>query len=537
MLGSCHAASSSDELGNIRRAAAGGGQQVEEDFSKCRGYTLDGCEIDEGSVLAKFDGVSVENCQWLCNMTYVENCKFFLHEQESDTCQLISKSLQHYIDSCKVIGGPPTPPINTCWSSDPCKDYLPTMCDFSGNVLLTLPHVTDVERCQESCRDLSCRYFIFQKPHHTCTLYQSIKNTCGKISIPPSPEVAKCLSPSPTTTTTSTMPTSTTITTTTPTPATTTTSTSTNTETTTTPSEMSLKLLVIGGYEDLRYSTNVEKINPLTSDSSCSSVPDYPYGPSIARPSTAQNIGNQFIVTCGDGNGCYSYDEHSHAKFWLEYEGNTGISIYESVLIGDDEMWVLGSDKKTKIISTKTKGAIRGGPDLPLSADCVAKINATHVFIRDHNAKAYIVNVSEEPFEFTRLPDMKKRRVGPGCGFIMMKNKIESGISSDGEPAVIVAGGWDYSHGSTMMSSEIFLIEKNQWVEGPTLPREFQYGGSVNPNDRTFILAGGEDSNGKSYSDIFQLDVETMQFVTLPGKLKKPRYNFAMTWMMDDEQC
>jgi len=288
---------------------------------------------------------------------------------------------------------------------------------------------------------------------------------------------------------------------------------------------------------DRVYSSKAEKINPLTSDSSCSSVPDYPYGPSIARPSTAQNIGNQFIVTCGDGNGCYSYDEHSHAKFWLEYEGNTGISIYESVLIGDDEMWVLGSDKKTKIISTKTKGAIRGGPDLPLSADCVAKINATHVFIRDHNAKAYIVNVSEEPFEFTRLPDMKKRRVGPGCGFIMMKNKIESGISSDGEPAVIVAGGWDYSHGSTMMSSEIFLIEKNQWVEGPTLPREFQYGGSVNPNDRTFILAGGEDSNGKSYSDIFQLDVETMQFVTLPGKLKKPRYNFAMTWMMDDEQC
>jgi len=309
----------------------------------------------------------------------------------------------------------------------------------------------------------------------------------------------------------------------------------------------SLKLLAFGGIVDGTGSTQrtVDKIDPTKANTECQSVGDIP-----ERLVTTQNFGNQLIVSCGT-KSCYSYDASTNG--WKEYATLAERrENYASVLVNDHEMWILGgfnSDQikeleTTEIVSAKTNRA-RRGPDLPekMSYHCAVKVNATHVFIGNSDERrAYMVNVSEEPFEFTRLPDMQQSRYGTGCGFIKMKNGEESGMSSEGngEPAIIVAGGV----GSPSTSSEIFLVEKNQWVEGPALPRMFQEGGSVNPDDQTFILAGGLSDHSKpwkpqppNFSDVFQLDVESMKFVPMPAKLKRPRAYFTMTWMMDQDQC
>jgi len=301
----------------------------------------------------------------------------------------------------------------------------------------------------------------------------------------------------------------------------------------TTSSTKGLKLLVISGAENGGWTESVELADPTGNDSSCPFVPDYPM---LMSYGTAQNIGNQFIVSCGE-NPCYLFDMST--KEWKEYaqlaEENRGGAA--SVLINDHEMWITGGYdgaralETTEIIDTNAQ-SVRRGPDLPepMLWHCAIKINSTHVFTAN-GYKAYLVNVSEEPFEFTRLPDMEEERPGAGCGFVWAQNDMSrEGI---GEPVVVVAGGI-----RSPSTSEVFHVEKNQWVEGPALPRGFKAGGSVNPNDRLFILAGGKDQDNYRRSDVFQLDAETMQFVTLPGTLKNPRSSFAMTWvMMDDNQC
>jgi len=535
LFSSCHAASSK-VFGEVYPGkVADGGRQVQEDPIGCSGFTLGHCEVPEGSVLASVTGIDATECQMLCNMTYRYDCNFFLHNQDSQTCQLISEPLPHYIDSCSVIGGPPSPLIGTCLtSSDPCKEYLQTMCDYGGRVLMTLPQVASVERCQETCHNLQCKLFQFNRPNATCTLYQSVTKSCHGMAMPPTPDLSMCISP-PSTTTLSTT-TVTTPKTTTHSPSTTTVSTSTTPQ----PSSKSFKLLAISGYDDKGQSTSVEYIGPSKNSHLYCVVPDYPVPMDVG---TAQNFGNNFIVSCGDcdrkNRQCYSYNA---TEGWKEYAQLAEYRQYTaSVLINDHEMWVLGGYntfeqlKTTEIISTKTKSA-RKGPDLPVTMyrHCAVKVNATHVFIGDGDMKfAYMVNVSQQPFEFTSLPGMKYLRNDAGCGFIMMKNGVEGGVASEvnEEPAVIVAGG-----SPSPSTSEIFLLEKNQWMEGPALPRGFKYGGSVNPDEQTLIFAGGEDEHGNRRSDIFKLDVVTMKFVSLPGKLK-PRSKFAMTWMMDDEQC
>jgi len=332
--------------------------------------------------------------------------------------------------------------------------------------------------------------------------------------------------------------------------------------TTTTTAAKTLKLLVMGGEDqywmERGFLRSVEKIDPMKEVSSCLPVPRYP----LKYGSTAQNFGDNFIVSCGSydgvspGNICFSYTRAQGWREYVEFDEDMDFYFVESVLINDFEMWIFGGQRNevgSWIINTKNRsekgGIARRGPDLPGPGDerwvdhCVVKINQTHVFISNGFDTMYMVNVSEEPFEFTRLSEAQYPRTthyrihgGGGCGFVRMKNEKRFGY--DGAPAIIMAGGSpferdiDYIH----RNSTIFLIERNQWVDGPKLPHKFYIGKSVNPDDQTFILAGGYD--GSEYlSDIIQLDLDAMEFVTLPGKFKEPRAYFAMTWMMDEDEC
>jgi len=312
----------------------------------------------------------------------------------------------------------------------------------------------------------------------------------------------------------------------------------------------SLKLLFISGFHAYPgyglITKTVTKIDPYTANSSCEHVADYPQP---VDGGVAENIGNQLVISCGSNGGdmnfkkktCYSLNLNVPHQEWEEY---TQISEWKnrmtSVQLSNEDVWVLGGmqgdDKlqSTDIINTITRRS-RRGPDLPEAMDypCAVKIDAQFVYIGASNEDEYghptgktsfIVDVLKEPFEFKRIPDMIDTRPKAGCGFIKMEN---------GEPAVIVAGG-----DGSGQTSEMFLIEKNQWVKGPRLPCTIIGASTVNPDDKTFLLNGGAMCD--IYNDpgsIFQLDLVTMQFVTLPGKLTFSRFASAMTWVMDDEQC
>merc|ERR1712083_413525 len=114
-----------------------------------------------------------------------------------------------------------------------------------------------------------------------------------------------------------------------------------------------------------------------------------------------------------------------------------------------------------------------------------------------------------------------------GCGFIKVNGT---------EPGVIVAGG-RYRPDGALQTSEIFLIGQDMWISGPALPRGFDNGGYMNPDDQTFILVAGQDGIISHTKDILRLNVTDMNFETLPGHLQETRERFALGWMIDDDPC
>jgi len=294
-----------------------------------------------------------------------------------------------------------------------------------------------------------------------------------------------------------------------------------------------VSLLVISGFEPAfgDWTRSVQIVDPRKEgDSSSRYVQDYPL---ITASGTAQNFGNGLIVSCGDHDPvCYQYTPQGWRNFAALSVARRWVT---SVLIGEvgsEEMWVLGGNNyehnllSTEIINPKTR-RVRPGPNLPakMQDHCAAKINQTHVFISHGNyAKAYIVDVSRpDNFQFHRLPDPIEWRFGGECALIRLK---EGGL------ALMIAGGGF----PTRLTTEFLRLEggSGEWEEGPWLPHGFGAGGSVNPDDQTFILTGGI-TDYTLFADVVQLDLDAMEFVTMPGKLKYPRDQFTITWVQESD--
>ena len=92
-------------------------------------------------------------------------------------------------------------------------------------------------------------------------------------------------------------------------------------------------------------------------------------------------------------------------------------------------------------------------------------------------------------------------------------------------------------------TSEIFLLDTGEWINGPELPREYGVGGHVNPDEATLILSGGLGTSGEAFGDILLLDAseaETfsdLKFTTSSVKMQTPRFVHAMSYVYDDDQC
>ena len=95
---------------------------VSTDVSTCHDFTIDKCHIDPDGLLETVKDISIENCQFYCNIIYKDLCTFFIYDRKQVLCELIQEPFENYVQSCSKYGGPKDPSISECYdSNDKCK--------------------------------------------------------------------------------------------------------------------------------------------------------------------------------------------------------------------------------------------------------------------------------------------------------------------------------------------------------------------------------------------------------------------------------
>ena len=91
----------------------------------CQDITIDKCFFDDDGLIETLKDVDEASCQFYCNVIYAGQCNFFIYDHKQVLCELLQEPFGNYVDSCRKIGGPPSPSVDSCQdSNDPCKVYL-----------------------------------------------------------------------------------------------------------------------------------------------------------------------------------------------------------------------------------------------------------------------------------------------------------------------------------------------------------------------------------------------------------------------------
>ena len=91
----------------------------------CQDITVDKCFYDDNGIIETLKDVDEASCQFYCNVIYGGQCTFFIYDHKQVICELFQEPFENYVNSCKKIGGPPSPSVDSCKdSNDPCKVYL-----------------------------------------------------------------------------------------------------------------------------------------------------------------------------------------------------------------------------------------------------------------------------------------------------------------------------------------------------------------------------------------------------------------------------
>jgi len=163
---------------------------------------------------------------------------------------------------------------------------------------------------------------------------------------------------------------------------------------------------------------------------------------------------------------------------------------------------------------------------------CTARINATHLFIAGNGLDtkmAYIVDVTSNPFQFTRLPPMLKKRNGAACGTIK-----KSPLHPNEYNVPFIAGGC--CGDSTTITTELFLLNEQKWIKGPQLVRGFNAGDFINRDGKTFLI-GGIDGHSNLHNDIMMWNHATNEIKIMPGKMTKKKVEVAVMTVEDGDLC
>jgi hypothetical protein len=97
--------------------------QTEE--QTCQDFTIDKCFYDQNGLIETLKDVDEASCQFYCDVIYKGLCNFFIYDHKQVICELLQEPFGNYVDSCKKVGGPPSPLVQACQqSTDPCKVFL-----------------------------------------------------------------------------------------------------------------------------------------------------------------------------------------------------------------------------------------------------------------------------------------------------------------------------------------------------------------------------------------------------------------------------
>ena len=220
-------------------------------------------------------------------------------------------------------------------------------------------------------------------------------------------------------------------------------------------------------------------------------------------------------------------------RTWIWNETNIKIPTHfnisigsASVLVGSGKWWWITNgwmewtpwnkwkpNPKT-ILLHENETQFTDGPDLPavMYDHCMATINETTVLIAGNSfgdgcKDSFFVDVSSFPFKFKAKKTLNICRSGAACGVLVTYKGMKN--------VPIIAGG-DFA--KEKITTEVFDIQKQEWIMGPNLIRPYSDGGYITKGDK-FILLGGRFYSNK-YKSMQVYNNVRENFELLEGELK-----------------
>ena len=227
------------------------------------------------------------------------------------------------------------------------------------------------------------------------------------------------------------------------------------------------------------------------------------------------DVVNGQVIACGGQHSadCYIYSFKSNT--WTKTVSMDQKRWGATSFVHEGKWYILGGGTALSSTLIYENGKFSPGPNMPKQAQfaCSVLVNSTHFFYAGGqdfgNAlqDAYLVELVS--WKWTKLEDMRYRRVNPTCGMVGRN--------------VVVEGGnyYDVNDGN----AEMYSLETGMLFIGPQIPTEsgrFRDAPNVLQLKNTFYVLGGYDEI--DYLDtVYQVDVENTNWKLRNERLKVPR--------------
>ena len=279
--------------------------------------------------------------------------------------------------------------------------------------------------------------------------------------------------------------------------------------------------------------STVDYFNPYAVQNDCEKRNNYPRNVTHACGDKEMFCGGYDNIITGE---CYRLDRTHWTKKANLINPRSSCSC---VYLSNSSFWIVGGQggySSSEMILDVETGNVQHSSQLPGKSflHCMARINRSHLFVAANFYQsgeyggAYIVDTSNDHFEFYIIPDTNMHRYNAACG--SFKDKDENIF-------LIVAGGENASGNVPSTTTELYSVKEKIWIDGPYLPRGFKRGGYISDEDHPLILLGGYNEMEVAMHNVIEYNIESNAFEQLPGKLETPRVNFAASVIYTDDDC
>jgi hypothetical protein len=218
-----------------------------------------------------------------------------------------------------------------------------------------------------------------------------------------------------------------------------------------------------------------------------------------------------------------SQDRSVHAAVVLQTKrqekifliGGFGNSSRTGEIVKDGTQLTLQNSGEASCAVAFNPGFVTIGGDGPQIPHIHGKVDIGGPITIGNNLHGKVDRYNSEGKYLDSLPDLPTPRFYHSC---------TSFLTSNGEQALLVAGGWGYGGG--YLSSTVFF-SNGKWKTGGSLPRALMGLRAANLNQQVVVTGGNND--GKNIRDeVLQYNVEAGRWTQI-GKLKRRRVEHAVT--------